>query len=330
MRPDVLVVGQGLAGTLLGWELEQAGIPFVVVDAGHDGAASTAAAGLINPVTGRRLVKSWRVDALLPLAREVYGAIGTAWEVPLWRELGVRRRWADERERTVHARKQASGELAPYAPEPADESGFWIRGAARVDPGVLLGAARARWLATGRLRPGRIDPREETDRHGWVIDCSGRAAAGRPGLDFVPWEFSRGEALTLAVEGLDPGEVRHCRHSLVPAAEGTAWIGATQEPGLSRLEPSRAARQELEESARTLLDGKEFAVLAQHVGVRVTLPDRRPIAGPVPGVSGLGICNGLGSKGVLWAPFLARQWIRHLAAGEAFDSEISIQRFAVK
>ena len=69
MGADFLIVGQGLAGTLLAWEFERAGFSFAIADAGHGRAASGVAAGIINPITGRRLVKSWRIDARLAGAR---------------------------------------------------------------------------------------------------------------------------------------------------------------------------------------------------------------------------------------------------------------------
>ena len=109
MRADILIVGQGLAGTMLGWACERAGISFAVVDTGHAGAATTVAAGIINPITGRRLVKSWEVDRLLPLARATYRDIEAALGVPVWREMRVWRRLADERERRVLAEKRARG-----------------------------------------------------------------------------------------------------------------------------------------------------------------------------------------------------------------------------
>ena len=94
MAPDVLILGQGLAGTLLAWECEQAGLTFRIADPGHAGAASVVAAGVVNPVTGLRLVKSWRIEALLPAAREAYRGLEAALGVPLWREMRIRRIFA--------------------------------------------------------------------------------------------------------------------------------------------------------------------------------------------------------------------------------------------
>ena len=56
MKVDYLIIGQGLAGSLLAWELIQRRCSVVVVDNGNEN-ASQIAAGLINPITGMRFVK---------------------------------------------------------------------------------------------------------------------------------------------------------------------------------------------------------------------------------------------------------------------------------
>ncbi len=322
MRADLLIVGQGLAGTLLGWELERAGIPFAIADAGHAAAASRVAAGILNPVTGRRLVKSWRVDALLPLARESYRALAAALGLPLWREMRVRRRFADDRERRVFADRQARGELAPFAGA-ADAEGFWIEGAAHVDTGMLLAAARARWRAAGVLRDERVEWGAVVGRHELVVDCTGAGAAQ---FDFVPWEFSKGEILTVAVEGLDPGVILNDGHWVLPLAPGVAKVGATHEPGRKDVIPTAAARAVLEAEAAALLR-RPFTVNGHEAGLRITLPDRRPVAGRHPADPRLGVLNGLGTKGAMVAPWLARQWVHHLTEGVPFEPEVDVARF---
>ena len=326
MAADVLIVGQGLAGTLLAWEFERAGIAFALADGGHRRAATMAAAGIINPITGRRLVKSWRIDTLRPAAAAVFRELEVALGVPLWHEMRVRRLFADAREREIFSAKQARGELAPFAGE-ADEAGFWIHGAARVEVGALLAAARARWRSAGRLCEEVTDLGEVAPRFAQVIDCTGVAATGQEKFRSLPWEHAKGEVLAVAVAGLAPDVILNRRHWIVPVGEGAAWVGATHEPATRDGEPSGAARVALERSACELLAGRAFTVTGQRAGVRVYLPDKRPVAGCLAGCDRIGLLNGLGSKGALWAPFLARQWVRHLTAGASFDPEIGVGRF---
>ncbi|MCK5190677.1 MAG: FAD-binding oxidoreductase, partial [Methylococcales bacterium] len=71
MKIDYLIIGQGLAGSLLAWELLQRNKKVIIVDNSKEN-ASLVAAGLINPVTGMRFVKSTNVDQLLPAAISYY------------------------------------------------------------------------------------------------------------------------------------------------------------------------------------------------------------------------------------------------------------------
>ncbi|HMH24229.1 MAG TPA: FAD-binding oxidoreductase [Puia sp.] len=76
MQTDILIIGQGICGTFLSWWLEKAGLSCLVMDEPRLFTASKAAAGLINPVTGRRIVKTWMIDELLPFAQEAYRQLG--------------------------------------------------------------------------------------------------------------------------------------------------------------------------------------------------------------------------------------------------------------
>src|SRR5258708_22116956 len=72
---DILIIGQGICGTFLSLELERAGLSHLIIDEVRPFAASRVAAGLINPVAGRRLVTTWMSAALLAFARETYGPL---------------------------------------------------------------------------------------------------------------------------------------------------------------------------------------------------------------------------------------------------------------
>lgn len=331
MRPDILIVGQGIAGTLLAWEFERAGIAFAIADPGHAHSASQIAAGIINPITGQRFVRSWRIDSLLPMARVAYRELEEALGLTLWHEMRVRRLFADERERRIAQDKYARGEFSSYVTTGVDEAGFWIERAARIDLPTLLAAARERWRARGWLKNEAVSVKAELENFHLVVDCTGAAAArgsaGDSKFGRVPWEFSKGEMLVLAVDGLEAGVVLNQGHWILPVGPGTAWVGATHEPKFDDLAPTARGRAALEASAVALL-GRPFSVTGHYAGVRVNLPDKRPLAGRSPTEPRLGVSNGLGAKGALWAPMLARQWVNHLTEGVPFDPEIDLGRFA--
>jgi glycine/D-amino acid oxidase-like deaminating enzyme len=272
-------------------------------------------------------VKSWRFESFLPLARTAYRNIEDALGVRLWREMRVRRMYADEGERALGAEASRRAALTEFI-ESVDESGWWIRGAARVDLETLLATSRKHWLATGRLRQEVAEIERERETHGLVIDCRGQAAASLPGCGGVPWEFSKGELLELTVEGLEPDVILNRRHWIVPVGPGVALAGATNEPGRTDQLATFSARSGIEKAVSEMLgEHRPFSTRAQRVGVRVNLPDKRPVVGRLPGQPRVGVVNALGAKGASWAPMLARQWSAHLLHGSGFDPEIDVRRF---
>jgi glycine/D-amino acid oxidase-like deaminating enzyme len=237
-------------------------------------------------------------------------------------------------------RKIAGGELAPFADEGAvSEHGVAIAGAAWVDLPALLDASAARWQASGRWRdaPAGIAARDLTvtdDAVTWAgeqfdlaVLCTGSGPLAREWFDGVPFAAAQGEML--AVRGCSwPPDTAVSRGTWLIAGEGgAARVGATYERGREDFALTPAARAHLLAEA-TALSGDALEVTGQSVGVRLTLPDRLPVIGRHPRQARLGIFGGLGSKGALWAPWLARQW--SAAATDAmkrFPPEVSVERW---
>jgi len=63
---DYIIIGQGIAGTVLSHELLKAGKKVLVVDNGFTTSSSMMAAGMWNPILFRKLKKSWKAEELLP------------------------------------------------------------------------------------------------------------------------------------------------------------------------------------------------------------------------------------------------------------------------
>jgi glycine oxidase len=347
MPAPILIVGQGLAGSLLAWEFEKAGIDFEIADQGHALASSRIGAGIINPITGQRIVKSWRVDELLAPALAVYREMEAALGVALMRPMRVRRFFHDERERRIFAEKRARGELAPYVAADevggsagaVDAEGFWIERAAHVDTARLIAAMRARLMAAGRLREERVEIAAVRRRYDVVILCAG-VFAGRGAVHgeneeagedfgFASLRPAKGETLTVETtsDELAPDVILNAGHWLLPLGKGRARIGATFEPGVVDLAPTAVARAALENSAARFLPGG-FSVVAQESGLRMTSADKHPVVGRSLADPRVGIFNGLGSKGALLAPGLARQWVNHLTEAVPFDPAVDVKRFA--
>lgn len=335
----VLIVGQGLAGTALGLELEAAGVDFVVASEGHAHAASRVAAGLINPITGQRWAKSAQIDALLPRAEKAYRRWEEQLGHALWHPVTLRRLFRDDEERTRIVEKISRGEMAPFVGE-VDATGMTVCGAAWVDLPALLAAAEERWRGAGKLRPTtvvRAEFQAAADGVSWAgekfaaaVLCTGHGALAREFFPDMPWVAAKGEILHVEGAGIVAGEVVNRGVWLLGEGAGRGRLGATYERGQEDNEITANARDVLLAQGCELGRG-ELRVVDQVAGVRMTLPDRLPVAGWRSDDIRLGLCGGLGSKGALWAPMLAQCWRAVLTdPAEDFPKESAAARFAGK
>ena len=69
---DFIIVGQGLAGTILAHDLEEKGNQLLLIDSNESASASRVAAGLINPVGMKRCIPSWGAEVFYPYAIRRY------------------------------------------------------------------------------------------------------------------------------------------------------------------------------------------------------------------------------------------------------------------
>jgi glycine oxidase len=116
---DYIVVGQGIAGSILAYLLHKNGQKIVVLDQNREGVltSSKIAAGVINPITGRRFVKSWRIDALLPVARRLYQELETELSIPIWHDRPILRTLRDIEEENNFLLRRTYSDYTPYCGE---------------------------------------------------------------------------------------------------------------------------------------------------------------------------------------------------------------------
>lgn len=345
---DTLIVGQGLAGSLLAWELAHRGERILVVDNEHASASSTAAAGLINPVTGQRIVKTVGVDDYLPLAHKRYRAMEEIldrellFNVPMWRLL------RNEKERQVWQKRKQDGAYDGYLgewlettqlqpPFVAPLGGFEQLQTGYLDTNALLDGVREYLLETGRFRPQHIDYEmiELEDESvlfdgiscGRVIFCEGYKAMHNPWFDWLPFTPAKGEILSLRFEQPLPKKMINAGRWLMPRVNGEHKLGATYEHEQLDEVTTETARQTLLDALpKILVEPKPYWVTGHQAGVRPATTDRQPFVGLHPKWPQLGIFNGFGSKGSLLIPWHAETFADALLCECALPIECDIRR----
>jgi glycine/D-amino acid oxidase-like deaminating enzyme len=158
---ETLIVGQGLAGTCLAWELWHRGAEFLLVDREHGPASSQVAAGLINPVTGKSWSMSWRYAEFFASAREFYRQVEPVLGRVFFHELAVARLFGVGERAKVEAKMAVCRELAhrevALAPPWRGEHAWEIAGAARLDSPGFIAASREFFRRHGRYRQASAD-----------------------------------------------------------------------------------------------------------------------------------------------------------------------------
>ncbi|MDX2135299.1 MAG: FAD-dependent oxidoreductase [Saprospiraceae bacterium] len=338
--PRFLVIGQGIAGTVLSFVLRRQGADVTLADAGFRDAASAAAAGIINPITGKNYVKSWRADDLLPSANRIYGEMERSLGIPLRVEQPVFRLLSTPQERNNWDARAGLPDYAPYLGNAVPESRWTgllhphftfgaVTGGGRINFGALLPAYRTYARDHGFLLEATIDPdRLPAGFDAWIF-CEGYRGASNPLFAHLPWQPNKGEALLVRFPDLRPPWPESMLKKTVLVthlADGLYWAGA---PYFNRFDDPYPTP----EGHRFVAEGlaEMFAVpftVEDHVaGIRPAVAGRRPLIGRLPGRSGVVLFNGWGAKGASLVPFWAEHLAAHLIDGAALDAEVDLNRF---
>lgn len=338
-----LLLGQGLAGTLLGYRLERAGHAVDYVDAPDQTASSQIAAGIINPITGRRFVKSWRIDQLIPEAKLLYTTLENELGLKLWHEMPLIRTLYNRGDLNDWQARSADPGYATYMEDLPDTGKVdtltapvfayaGVRHAARVDVPLLVANYRQRLLAEGRLVqlafdyatiPGLLD-----GVYDHVVSCEGWRARYNPYFNYLPHGGNKGEVLIVKTKAPLLDRMFKHRVFLVPLADDTYWIGATSDNTFTDDSPTPSNRIFLADRLAEVLIGTEYEIINHQAAVRPTVRDRRMLLGNHPELDRLHIFNGLGTKGTSLAPLGSKWLVEFLLEGKALPAEVDIRRFA--
>ena len=318
-----------------------------VIDDAYERAASQVAAGLINPVTGRRYVKSWRVDDLLPFALDTYRTLEKKLGISVYQELNIIRSLFNHREENDWlARSGEPGyekylmdevDLGSYADytEPVFSYGE-VKHCAQVDLAGLTKTYREKLREENRLLETVFDYNALEILEGgvhygdWEADtlifCEGARGKENPFFNYVPFQVAKGEVLVIKIPDATFDKIFKHRVFIIPMGNELYWVGSTYNWEYEDDLPTEEGRTFLEERLRDILK-TPFTVVEHRASIRPTVKDRRPFLGRHPSYNQLALFNGLGTKGTSLAPFWARHLAEYLVESQPLDVAVDIERF---
>ncbi|MFL5810329.1 MAG: NAD(P)/FAD-dependent oxidoreductase [Flavisolibacter sp.] len=347
MQKDVLIVGQGLCGTFLSWCLHKEGKSFVVIDDGAENSSSKVAAGIINPVTGRRYVTTWMIEELLDFAKLAYRELGNYLDTHLLFQKSIIDFFPSPQMRNAFVDRISENDT--YLHAYPDQNRFnqhfnydfgcgEVRPAYTVNVQLMLASWRKKLMDLDSLKEEKFITAElrvekEHVRYGditaqKIIFCDGIAAMQNPWFSLLPFSANKGEALVIESRELSNEHIFKKGMMLAPLpVEHLFWLGSNYQWEFKDEQPS----ERFYNNAVSLLNNwikKPYKVLFHKAAVRPATVERRPFVGFHPQHSCIGILNGMGTKGTSLAPFFAHQLAQNIAYGFPIAAEADVNRFS--
>jgi len=341
---DVIIVGQGLAGTTLAWHLLEAGQRVLVIDACEPGTSSKIAAGMITPITGKRMAMSWRLDEFLPIARTFYASIEARTRQRFFHErTAVRLFKSDEEQQNWSKRRQKpdyQSHLLNLQPSPlldpglgeASGGGFAMH-AAQLDVAAYLEASRAVLECEQMTLDWERDVAFSAEgvsvgqhKTNLLVSCEGYAATRNPYFSWVPFIAAKGDILTVRFHAPVPPLCLHRGIWVAPTADPEVFrIGSTYDWDTLDQVPSKSARADIERRLKAFFH-VPYTVLEHQAAVRPIIQESKPLIGLHPEHEQLGYFNGLGSKGSLLAPWYAQCFTDFLVHQTPLPKDLDIRK----
>ena len=341
---EVLIVGQGLAGTLLAFELHFAGVDVCIVNNPQKSTATRVAAGMVNPLVFKRMTKSWMVDDLLPVMKKRYRDLEDLlgerfyFDLPMIKPLS-------EQETELWQQRKADEKFAPFVEEicesspvqPIFEANAYgiVKGSGYLKTGLFLDAAK-RFFQENELLIEADFPANHNNfgdrvfqdiQYNKIVFCEGHFLQSHPLFDFVRLQPAKGEVLQIYAPELSEEYIINRRVFVLPIGDHRFKVGSTYEWKDLTDRPTEEGKNSIVDRLKDLIH-VDFTVEEHWAGVRPTVTDRRPVLGKHPEFDHVYLFNGLGTKGVMLAPYFAKEMKALLLHHNyTIDKQVDLNRF---
>ena len=347
MQIDILIVGQGICGTMLSWFLNKAGKSFLVIDDNNANTPSKVAAGIINPVTGRRFVYSWMIDTVMPFAAETYNEIGIFFNQKLIEQKDIIDFFPSPQ--MLHAFTTRLTENDTFLRSYPDQNHFnqffnYEFGCGKISPAYTADVSGliSNWrhyLSEKKLLAEEYFDHDllsiEKDSISYqnitaskIIFCDGMNSANVPLFSALPFSPSKGEMLLIESEDLSNEHIFKKGLMMAPLfQENLFWVGSSYQWEYQHANPTT----EFYEQTKTLLNQwlkMPYKIMDHKAALRPSTLERRPFVGFHPQYNSIGILNGMGTKGTSLAPFFANQIAQNILFDAPITPEADVKRFS--
>lgn len=344
-KVDYIIVGCGLAGIAFCEQLRVNNKSFLVFDDASQH-SSLVAVGLYNPVVLKRFTEVWKAKELLNLALPKYRIleeflkINLDYKIPVYRKFSSieeQNQWFSAADKpslenylSIHIKKKSNPVLkAPFGFGEVLQTG-------RIDTNKLVKYYRIYLEEHYSIIKEKFDFNnlvikddfvEYNDIKAKQIVCAeGFGVANNPFFKQLPLNVAKGEIIIIKAPDLKIDFVLKSSVFIAPIGDDLYSVGATYNWDDNTIAITKNGREELENKLKSLISC-EYEVIDQVAGIRPTVKDRRPLVGVHSKHKNVFVLNGLGTRGVMIAPYVAEQLYNLIENNIPLDNDININRF---
>ncbi|RZJ53823.1 MAG: FAD-binding oxidoreductase [Flavobacterium sp.] len=342
---DYLIIGSGLAGISFA-ELAFKNNKTILVLDNNSQNSSRIAGGLYNPVILKRFSEVWKAQEQLVLMDEFYDNIENKLQRKFNFKLPILRKFFSIEEQNNWFAASDKKNLAPFLStklvlkkynsidSPFDYGEVLHTG--YVDTALLLDSYKEYLRENNLLLEEFFDSvyieffdfgiqyKNIQARH--IIFAEGFGLHKNPFFNYLPLDGTKGELFIIKAPDLDLDIIVNTSVFILPLGNDLFKVGATYNWQDKTDLPTEEGKQELLERIKEIIMC-DCEIVKHFAGVRPTVKDRRPLIGTHHERKSIHILNGLGTRGVMLGPAMAKALFDYIENETPLDSEIDIKRF---
>jgi glycine oxidase len=347
MEVDFLLIGQGIAGTALSFRLLEAGKKVMVIDQPSANQSSRVAAGLYNPITGKKMVKSWLADSLFPEIEPFYSKLETVLNSKFLYPMKIYRPFLNIEEQNEWMGKSGEPGFLPYFDQVFTKQnysevvnpfgGIMLKNSGYVDLNKLLDDYSVFLKEKGSLIEEEFEEKYLTiqkEKIGYkgitadaIVYCNGLGAMKSRFFQHLPFTPVKGEILDLR-QDFFPDEIINRGVFRISLPNGLLRVGSTYTRDDMEQGPTERAKNEILEKLKKLISVPVQEIKNHRNGIRPATKDRKPLLGKHHAYGSVNIFNGFGAKGVSLVPYFSKVMLEMLIHGQEIEKDVNINRWS--
>ena len=346
MEYEFAVIGGGIAGSTLTYEILQRQKSVILFDNGKD-KATTTAGGLINPIMGRKMNIAWREPEIFTFAIQYYKEIEQNIKCNFLKENLIFRPFTTKTQKEELNSKIKNDENIKnfivkiknqkvYDFSNDNDGGVLIKGAI-LNTNLYIQTLKQYFINHNTYIEAEInEDRIKKNDNFFIINrlkfkklifTRGYKEKIKGFFSYLPFRLAKGEMLIIELKELNLKEIYNRHVSLIPLQDSKFYLGGTYEWKNLDTNTNEWAKKELLGKLKKITNLKNYKIIQHKAHIRPSTLDREPFLGEHPKYKNKFILNGFGTRGISMAAYLSKKILDYIENKTNLPTHYDIKRY---